>query len=85
MLRLLTCLAAHYPSAGYDDATLVLLAEDWAEEQRRALPRPVPDEEAERTRCLNRIAGIRARLGRREAYGGNPSPCRASRAPRGTA
>ena len=129
MLRLLTCLAAQYPSAGYDDATLVLLAEDWAEdlagyppdvlaeavrrarreerffpnvavmrdyagqvtadirarEQRRALPRPVPDEEAERTRCLNRIAGIRARLGRREAYGGNPSPCRASRAPRGTA
>ena len=32
MLRLLTCLAAHYPSAGYDDATLVLLAEDWAED-----------------------------------------------------
>ena len=32
MLQLLTGLAAHYPLAGYDDATLVLLAEDWAED-----------------------------------------------------
>ena len=107
MLQLLTGLAAHYPSAGYDDATLVLLAEDWAEdlagypvdvlveaakrarreeryfpnvavmrdyagqvaadirvrEQRYALPESLPDEDAERRRCLDRLAEIRARMG----------------------
>lgn len=116
MLQLLTGLAAHYPSAGYDDATLILLAEDWAEdlagysvevlaeaarrarreeryfpnvavmrdyagqvaadirarEARYPLPESLPghvrDEDAERMRCLDRLAEIRTRMGWDDAH-----------------
>ena len=40
-----------------------VMADIRAREQRYALPEGLPDEDAERARCLDRLAEIRARMG----------------------